>query len=512
MHPHDPTVTARTPLALSLLVVLLLLLPGFAHAQTPPWDGATGTCWKGGTGAVSGSHTFDACLTNASATWPILTSKGSQYWSQVYGPGGVPNASGMPCTNGCVRAGDRASTTPRTLFHWSPSTTTFPEDPCQTIEECLEPPEPTCTATSNGYFIETAPPQLNYQPAAMVCSAGCAYAYSGSAFSADDDSILNTYTNLQTDCSGEEADIPLTPADDVDPPQPDPCSTYENVIKCFPTEDPPNCYMNDSGVPGASIPCPGDYSDPESERCGFIAGAYTCVDSGERSCGTVNGTFVCFAKTPSGQFSSTPISTSDPDHPINGGNANGNSTDDVFTDPAEVASNALPAADVKREMQRQGIIRTYSQTVGSGSNYPSPGGGGEGEFDDSDIIAAIEGLGDRIQGLFDSVFGDPADAVVPDFDAELAAAHGSSIEAIEGAGTDPGMSFDVDASGMSGLLGGLIPAPGSCGMLVLELHPSLAFDVDLCQLNTVRTVLGWLFYVATVYALFSLIVQRPREA
>lgn len=66
------------------------------------------------------------------------------------------------------------------------------------------------------------------------------------------------------------------------------------------------------------------YCNGETDKCGTVNGVFMCIPhSGSRDCTYANGEYVCIdPKT------NTKISSSSPDHPDNGGNADGNPNND----------------------------------------------------------------------------------------------------------------------------------------------------------------------------------------
>lgn len=361
-----------------------------------------------------------------------------------------------------------------------------------------------------------------FRPPVRLCKSGCMQINIAQFFT--EDGLQAVYKP-----TGETCEVGEDPPPDIEEAEEDEeepgCNKVGDMTICERGPEPKDrqCYANGNSAFGDLVSCSGEA--PDDRRCGFIAGAYTCVETNKRSCGSINGQLVCFARDPNGNTSPRPIPPNSPDHPRNGGNSDGNDKNDVYDGTADVGASGLSEADIKREMQRQGLARQYEDTIGGRGNYPSSGGGGNGgggnggnggngegdDFDDSGIIDAIDGLGDRTEGFFERFFGSPEGGEAPDYESALTAAYGEATDALGGVGTNPGFSFTANTGVFSSTIGALVPAPGSCGSIPFNLHPSLKFNVDLCQLNTVRTVLAWIFYVATVFTLFALVVNRAKE-
>lgn len=469
---------------LSILLSLLCISMAAAQEQPPPENyPGLGTCvWSPPSATVySNNRPASECLGRADTWWSNngwLSAKSSNL---TRAPDTTVMVGGEVCT---TKISWRDAFPPTVWVEWHAAEAS-----------CPTPPEPEqCESGSNAYFVETSPPFLNYQPPSLVCDADCRYAYSGSAYN-EDGSITNLYHNTAGPCLGEEDQRELTPADDTEEPPEEECNTFDNVIMCYPPDSPPNCYL----TTGAPITCPGSYADEDADRCGFIAGEYVCVDTDNRSCGTFNGEFVCFARTSNGQFSSTPIPRGSPDHPLNGGNANGNPNDDVFRDETDVANNALSPQDVQRELQRSGIANAN----------------GGVEFDDSGIIAAVNEVRDTLKLGVGS--GEPnvevptADDIAADIASAMAGLPCPGCEFISNGHGWENTTAAQQAADLGDSFLGIFPQSGSCSLLTFPILPSrdLVLEFDSCQLGAARTVLEFMLYAATLMAgLFIVLPKR----
>lgn len=362
-----------------------------------------------------------------------------------------------------------------------------------------EEPAPACEVGAPPvYYIETSPPMLSYSPDALVCHGTCKYAYRSSV-ALDDGSVQNHYVPTNSECSGEETPRDLEEAAEVAVGGED-CNDYENVIMCFPPDEVPpsqpvECY--DSGF--ASIRCPGDVADTD-ERCGFVAGDYYCLDADDaKSCGLVNGKFVCFPKGPGGSRAVTPVPQNSPDNPRFGGNADGREDNDVFSDSAEADELALSNDDVKRELQRLGIADGYRDAAKSRGGTAGSGGG-EGAFDDSGIIEAVNEVNDTLnsgEGL-EEIDGQGLD----DAYAELA-------DAIGGVGGE-GLTVDADFGLLTGAVTSMLPAATGCQDIEFMAIPEteIVISVDTCMMEVPQQVLEWLLSGLAVFSLISIALMR----
>lgn len=494
-------------IALVCILAFLCVMPQQAHAAdadiNPP---GVGTCLRRSTpwtnGSIStnvGSLTLAGCRDALNAIdpgWP----EASVYVADVY------NSSG--CLTSIYRTA--AAGTNAWGYIWNPPT-----------PYCPPPPDPDmCSLDSPPvFYIETSPSLLNYTPDAMVCGGTCLYAYNNSFFNDADGSVQNNYVPTQSECSGEETPRELDTAtrDSIDVEDHE-CDTYENVIMCYPAQvppysdqrgDPSKCYV-DGGA--TEIECPPDTTNSETgddKRCGFVAGDYFCLDTdSDKTCGMANGKLVCFPKSDAGDPAPVPVAPDSPDHPLRGGNADGNETNDVFGDAADAAANGLSDADVQKELQRQGIADAYRNA--SGSRGGTAGGGSGDGFDDTRIVNAINDVNERLEGGLSLA---PVDGLeVRDLE-DLTDAFEDLNTSIGTVGTASELTMDgsgVEAVG--GIVAGIVPVPTSCQTIdfLSVAGTELDMSVDTCMLATPRAVLEWVFYALTVWSLFSMVTYRGR--
>lgn len=186
----------------------------------------------------------------------------------------------------------------------------------------------------------------------------------------------------------------------------------------WPDENPEGCVMTDN-VLLCLDDLPDDTDDPNEDCvivngirkcktnpdqiCGITNGAYECLDySNNQGCGYFNGQMVCIDKN------NDYIPEDSPDHPKNGGNADGDPTNDP-TDPRPESDGGdpnnqpgRPASDFEgvasektlREIRNElkGIGDTLKDGLSGGGGGGAGGGSGDGDGD---------GDGDGESGSFD---------------------------------------------------------------------------------------------------------------
>ena len=171
------------------------------------------------------------------------------------------------------------------------------------------------------------------------------------------------------------------------------CGTFNGVDGCF---------QNDSG-------------------CGYFNGTWGCYSTGNdtRNCGYANGQQVCFnPNNPTQQIPQT-----SPDHPANGGNADGNENND----PKAPGDSSTGAQDGDQGATNEGLDQLGDNLGGKIDKTNSLLGG---------ITGQLDGIGDQLGELLDGLFGE-------DYD---------------GSGDGDGGAIQGEAQGLGQQLGDLIGA------------------------------------------------------
>lgn len=238
--------------------------------------------------------------------------------------------------------------------------------------------------------------------------------------------------------------------------------------------DEPGCYIAD----GKTI-CP----TPDMV-CGTKNGTFSCVAPEAEGCGYFNGEKVCFA--PDGEK----VDNTSPDHPDNGGNLDGDETNDMIdsrppseggdpdnqidspiapTEPGDEATEKT-ARDQLKELKK---INDALDEMGKGE--PLKGDEASSKIDD-----AIPGLLDNtgIDGLTD------------------------------GLGSNPFGSGDLGT--LPGIADGLMPQ-GTCIAYSQDIIGFGTFQITCDDTALLRTILSWLFYVITAIYLFQLATTPVRS-
>lgn len=356
----------------------------------------------------------------------------------------------------------------------------------------------------------------------QVCDQQCAYVNSGTIFDDSDSMITANYTATGAECGDNDVLQALTPGTPVQNNEGQDCYLNYGLQFCNDPNDPqPTCFTSD-GL--REVTCP---EKKPNSNCGFVNGMYTCVDKrgdGDPYCGQVNGELVCFLPDDkAGSSNALPISTTSPDNPRNGGNADGDPTNDVFANETEVVSNGLTKAQIQQAMQ-EAIAKGYSPNVPSnagGAGAPTSGGSGSpgepGEFDDSGIIEAINGQTGDLTDTLDGLLGGDAPGLpgIGELTDPVANALADASDLVGDAGTGVYSVTGQGLDGFNGTIFGMMPAAGNCAVLTYDLVPGerwpISVDINLCHIETVRTLLEWAFYVATVWTLFSMAVATRQQ-
>lgn len=223
--------------------------------------------------------------------------------------------------------------------------------------------------------------------------------------------------------------------------------------------------------------------------CGVKNGAYQCVDNTLDNCGQFNGETVCFEPNPDGTVSPEIIDPNSADHPDNGGNADGDDTNDV-ADSRPVAEggdsnnqptdNKLTKKDLKKSLLDAQYLVNEQLKRGMWEGIPSGTGIQDSVRDSSDTV------GDEYlqsgQDIIDGVVANNQ--------------FFSEQNAIEQLG--------------SGVVGG-ITVGAACTSIPINIPTVGTYYVDCFYLDKTREFLSYLFYFLTAWTLFT-ILTRPVEA
>jgi len=333
--------------------------------------------------------------------------------------------------------------------------------------ECLAPvPDQLC---------ENRPSILSDSGTSNFSNNGCNYKQCGSVVDADN----GTYNILFCADEGYCVDSFLgCDADNANPETQDinnGCMSKGGVTVCIDDEDPNSCYMVD-GVKQCF---------KENSICGVKNGTMQCVSQNEDTCSSHNGELVCFK--PSGDPEL--IDPDSADHPDNGGNADGDDTNDI-ADGRTVAEggdadnqstdNKLTSLDKKKSLMDAQYMVNEQLKKGMWVGLPS----GTGIQDD---VATSSDL-------------------VTDFFSQQGQ---SIVDGVVSGGDGFSQASGVESKG--DFVAGTVTIGGSCNTLPITIPTYGVVYVDCFYLDKTREFLSYLFYVLTVITLFYILVT-PLES
>ncbi|WP_155903091.1 hypothetical protein [Marinobacter gelidimuriae] len=268
--------------------------------------------------------------------------------------------------------------------------------------------------------------------------------------------------------------------DDPDDGVPEGCVVNSDGMEMCLTDD-PACYE----VDGKTV-CP----EPDNV-CGTKNGAFSCVDPVVEGCGSFNGEQVCF--TPDGDK----VEPESPDHPKNGGNLDGDDTNDVIDSrPPDQGGDPSNQAD--------------SGTTTDGSSSEKQQKLGNKEL--SEINKGIDGLSGDIKNLEASLTAEgsktPGDYESDISEAGDAAIAGTGVDELMETMSDNPMSGTKADSNLE-LIGdnllGIIPK-GSCAPVGMS-YGLASFEITCDDTAVIRDLLGFLFYAYTLIFMFNIVTQ-----
>lgn len=253
-----------------------------------------------------------------------------------------------------------------------------------------------------------------------------------------------------------------------DPELPEGCVEFQGDQVCL-TDD-PNCY----DVNGKQV-C----STPNSV-CGFKNGAYECISPVAEGCGYFNGEMVCF--TPDGQK----VDQDSPDHPQNGGNLDGDDTNDP-TDARTPEEGGNP--------DRQPIDTTgQGEGATEGTAKEQLKALRQLRDDVRNQNKANEGNGAALEQGISSGIGSAGDSVTGQLD-----------DHINGIDTTAPMTAD-DLSDIESTVSNLFGVSTQCTDIVFGTD-ELFYTITCQQMDKIRDLLGFLLYGFTVIRLFQIAVR-----
>nr|WP_146219658.1 hypothetical protein [Pseudomonas sp. RW407] len=245
----------------------------------------------------------------------------------------------------------------------------------------------------------------------------------------------------------------------------------------------------------------------QDEGCGFFNDTWGCFpqDKPLNNCGWANGQQICFdPKDPT-----KVIDPSSPDHPANGGNADGNQNNDPMapggtpgSSPQSGSSGATnqaindlgeklgPKIDKTNSLLQQIIDGLFGQDYdnsGDGSDSEAEVKGGNA----GDAIGnKIKTEGDRVQQEREEKTQDQLDKVE------------STVDSWFGGGIDMGNALER-----------IFPSASGCGIFSISFSLgkySAHMDIDTCVLSRVRALLEWIVWCWTIIGVWKIFYSGLR--
>lgn len=281
----------------------------------------------------------------------------------------------------------------------------------------------------------------------------------------------------ESSCSG--APTPSEPA----------CTTYEGTSICIADENTGCGTIN--GVEGCFTP---------EKNCGTYNGTFGCYpqDKPNRNCGYANGQQVCFdPNNPTVQIPST-----SPDHPVNGGNADGNENNDP-KDPADTSgtesSQGSDSGATNESIDQLGenlgekIDKTNSLLDAIkgllGSEYDS-----SAEWSDGEARSKGSVLGQGMAGDLDTAVNDAITAR----DAEIQTAISAVPSTVD--------SLFADIPGIHSL-GSFFPSASGCSDYQIPINAmgfSFVVTLPVCFLSRFKELIEWVLWCLTAIGVWNI--------
>ncbi len=252
------------------------------------------------------------------------------------------------------------------------------------------------------------------------------------------------------------------------------CVMSEGVELCL-GDDIPDCILA-NGV----LQC-----DQPDAICGPKNGTFQCVKPQEEGCGFFNGEKVCF--DPTGK----PVPGESPDHPDNGGNLDGDETNDVFDSRDPTTEGGDPDNQVNTPIE------------------PTLDSDRATEKTSRDQLLELKKLNESIKelGKGEGPTGTEASDKIDAARAGLISDTG--IDGLtSGIGTNPFGSGDLGT--VPGIVDNFVPQ-GACLAYSQNVLGFGVFEITCADTELLRTILAWIFYVFTAIYLFQLLTTPVRS-
>lgn len=365
------------------------------------------------------------------------------------------------------------------------------------IYETAGEPEEQCEAGQS----ESLTVSASAAASGSACYQSCEYSLGGpSAYVEGDNGQVETWTFWDATSTGDACD----PEDESSEPAPaeDGCITGAGGQEVCLSDEPPDdlpegCVVNDAG----KVSCIGDEElqcyevdgktvCPSNDAiCGVDNGTFGCVDPQEEGCGYYNGKKICF--DPNGER----VTEDSPDHPDNGGNLDGDPTNDA-TDPRPESEGGDPNNQPGDQTgQGDGATEgTAREQLGELRQIDDKLKGIGDSLDN--LEEANEGNGQQIQQEVEQGMDEAGDAAVGELD-EL-------IDDVD----EPGPMKADDLGRFSDGLTDVLGAQSQCEDLTLG-KGDLSLTLSCSDTAVIRDVLGFIVYLLTFWRLFQIVTRKP---
>lgn len=126
----------------------------------------------------------------------------------------------------------------------------------------------------------------------------------------------------------------------------------------------------------------------------------------------------------------------------------------------------------------------------------------------ADAVSFVESIGDSVADSLVEEVQMPDGAAAA---AEVASTLAVGLQAVgQGAG---GLSYDGGMFSSYDSLGGLLPGAGGCANFQYPIFPEygMSINIDTCQLAVIRTIVEWILYVLTIFALYRIALGKKGD-
>jgi len=263
----------------------------------------------------------------------------------------------------------------------------------------------------------------------------------------------------------------------------------------------------------------------EKPGCGYFNGTYQCVDADkpQKNCGYFNGKLTCMdPKDPT-----KVIDESSPDHPKNGGNADGNENNDPKA-PGETGSSSQGSDEgatneaigkLGDELgdkigegndllgSIKGVLEGISNKLGEltdgllGDEYD-----GSGDGDGEGLEGIGSGLGNDLAGMIGDELGQAQDE-------QLASDELSLDKIADNVDGDKWFGENSQVAELLSFTENLLPAATGCNDVSISFslgRYSTKLILPVCDLSRIKPLLEWIIYVVTAIGLWNIAYSTLR--